>query len=526
MKFGPVAVGEAAGAILAHSVRLADGLIRKGTRLGPDHIAALAAAGVGEVVAARLEPGDVHEDEAAAAVAVAVAGEGVRAERPFTGRSNLFAETAGLVVIDRAGVDRLNHVDPAITVATVPEYTAVVPGQMVATVKVIPFAVPRAVLDAARPAAAIRVAPFRALSVGLVATTLASLKPSVMDKTRRLLDARLAPAGASVMREDRVRHDADAVAAALKDQIKIGAQLLIAFGASAVVDEKDVIPAAIEKAGGRLERIGMPVDPGNLLVIGVIGDTPVIGAPGCARSPKENGFDWVLNRILAGIEVTSDDIAGLGVGGLLTEIASRPQPRQANVVKIAALLLAAGSSRRMGSANKLVATVGGKPLVRIAAEAALGSHAASLTVVTGHAREDVEAALAGLDVATVHNPDHAGGLSTSLRAGLASLAADVDGAIVLLADMPGVTSATIDRLLAEFRPDRIIVPVAGGRWGNPVVWPRRFFAELTAIEGDTGGRGLIAANPDALTEVELGASVALDVDTPEALAAVGGGPAG
>ena len=266
----------------------------------------------------------------------------------------------------------------------------------------------------------------------------------------------------------------------------------------------------------------MPVDPGNLIVLGSIGDMPVIGAPGCARSPKENGFDWVLNRLLAGIDVTSEDIAALGVGGLLGEIVSRPQPRAGAAPKIAALLLAAGSSRRMGDANKLIATVEGTPLVRIAAEAALGSGVTELTVVTGHAPGAVESALDGLDFTRVHNPDFADGLSTSLRIGLASLPADVDGVVVLLGDMPGVTAATVDRLIDAFRADGIVVPTFDGQRGNPVVWSRKFFPDLMAVVGDSGGRRIIETNRDVVTEVDLGPAVALDVDTPEALAAIGG----
>jgi molybdenum cofactor cytidylyltransferase len=525
VKFGPVAVGEAGGAILAHSVRTNAGNIRKGTALAADHIATLTAAGIAEVVVARLDPDDIHEDAAASAVAAGIAGDHVRAEPPFTGRANLFAEVAGVVRIDGRTVEALNRVDPAITVATIPDHATVRPGEMVATVKIIPFAVARATLDGLPHTSAVRVAPFRPRPVGLVATRLPSLKDSVMDKTRRLLDARLAPSGSSVMAEARVAHDAGSVAEALKAQVDAGARLLIAFGASAVVDANDVIPAAIEKAGGHIIRLGMPVDPGNLLVLGEIDGIPVVGAPGCARSPKENGFDWILNRLLADIPVTSDDIAALGVGGLLSEIASRPQPREVHIPRVAALLLAAGSSRRMGDVNKLLATVGGKPLVRIAAEAALGSRAVSLTVVTGHERARVEAALAGLDLAFVHNRDHAAGLSTSLRAGLACLPDTIDGAVVLLGDMPEVTPAMVDRVIGAFRPGRIVVPVAGGQRGNPVLWSRRFFPELMQVEGDTGGRALIEAHVDAVTDVELGAGVALDVDTPEALAAVGGKPA-
>ncbi len=148
-----------------------------------------------------------------------------------------------------------------------------------------------------------------------------------------------------------------------------------------------------------------------------------------------------------------------------------------------------------------------------------------MTVVTGNRAPDVEAALAGLDVATVHNPDFAEGLSTSLRAGIASLPADVDGVVVLLADMPGVTAAMIDRLISAFDPDAgalLVLPTFGGKRGNPVLWAARFFPDLMAVQGDTGGRHLIGANPEAIVEVELGPAVALDIDTPEALAAAGG----
>jgi molybdenum cofactor cytidylyltransferase len=407
---------------------------------------------------------------------------------------------------------------------------------MIATVKIIPFAVAREKLDAAVAAAergtTIAVYDFRPLKVGLVATVLPALKPSVMDKTRRLLEERLAPAGASVAAEKRVAHDAAAVGKALGEMKEAGADLLVVFGASAMVDGRDVVPAGIEAAGGKVEHIGMPVDPGNLLVLGKLGGTPVIGAPGCARSPKENGFDWVLQRLLAGIEVTPDDVTALGVGGLLMEIVSRPQPREGapepapgTPRKIAALVLAAGQGRRMRGPNKLLSTVNGKPLVRIATEAALKSKAGSVTVVTGHRADDVKAALKGLRVAFVHNPDHAEGLSTSLRTGIESLGAGVDGAIVLLADMPGVEAQTIDRLIGAFAPDQgalLVVPTFEGKRGNPVLWSSRFFPALAAVQGDTGGRHLIGENPESVVEVEVGPAVALDIDTPEALAAIGG----
>ncbi|HEX8417330.1 MAG TPA: molybdopterin-binding protein, partial [Methylobacterium sp.] len=293
--------------------------------------ARLDAAGHGEIVTATLEPGDVGEDEAAARLAATLAGPGLRWELPFTGRCNLYAETAGLLLIARDRIDAVNAIDEAITVATLPPFKAVVAGEMVATVKIIPYAVPGPALGAACAAApepALAIAPYRRRRVGVISTLLPGLADSTVEKTLRTLGRRLEPTGAEIVAEARVPHAAAAVAAALRDAIgRDGAELVVIFGASAIADRRDVIPAGIEAAGGHVAHLGMPVDPGNLLLVGTYGDVPVIGAPGCARSPKENGFDWVLHRLLAGLAVARADIVGMGVGGLLMEIVSRPQPR-------------------------------------------------------------------------------------------------------------------------------------------------------------------------------------------------------
>ena len=191
----------------------------------------------------------------------------------------------------------------------------------------------------------------------------------------KITTARIAPAGATIIAEKRVPHDQVALARAIDELLKAGAELVIVFGASAIADRRDVIPAAIEAVGGDIEHFGMPVDPGNLMLIGKARGQPVLGAPGCARSPKENGFDWILMRLLAGLPVTRADVTGMGVGGLLMEIVTRPQPREERTPqtgrRVAALVLAAGRSTRMGAVNKMLAEIGGKPLVRIAAEQAL-----------------------------------------------------------------------------------------------------------------------------------------------------------
>jgi molybdenum cofactor cytidylyltransferase len=272
----------------------------------------------------------------------------------------------------------------------------------------------------------------------------------------------------------------------------------------------------------------MPVDPGNLLLIGSAGSVPVLGAPGCARSPVENGFDWVLMRLLAGIKVTRAELTGMGVGGLLMEIITRPQPRaqpkaEGEEHKVAAIVLAAGRSTRMGGPNKLLAELSGKKLVRIVTEQALASKAAEIIVVTGHQAELVEQALAGLNVKIVRNPDFAVGLASSVKAGIAAVSETADGAVVCLGDMPMVSREMLDRLIDTFDPDRgnlIVVPVAEGRRGNPVLWSRRFFKELMTLDGDIGARHLIAKHAEAVAEVPVaGDGAFLDIDTPQALEA-------
>jgi molybdenum cofactor cytidylyltransferase len=534
MKFGAVPLHEAEGGIAVHSIRQGGVVLKKGTLIGKAEIAALADAGIAELTVARLEPGDMPEDAAAGEIAAAIAGEGVHVERAFTGRANLFARSAGVLVVERAAVDALNRVDPAITLATLPAFAPVVAGKMIATVKIIPFAVAKAARDGALAAAAtaaplVRVAPYRVRRLGVVSTVLPGLADKVIEKTLRITAERIAPAGATIVAERRVPHETGALAAAIEEVLDAGAELVIVFGASAIADTRDVIPAAIEAVGGRIGHFGMPVDPGNLLLIAQARGRPVLGAPGCARSPKENGFDWVLMRLLAGLEVSREDIIGMGVGGLLMEIVTRPQPREApppaaDGRRVAAIVLAAGRSTRMGGPNKLLAEIGGRPLVRIAAEQALASRAAPVVVVTGHERAKVEAALAGLRVRLVHNPDYAAGLSTSLKAGLGALPPSADGAIVCLGDMPQVTAALIDRLVDAFDPERgalVVVPTIEGKRGNPVVWSRRFFSDLMGLEGDVGARHLIATYADVVAEVPVEDAAALtDVDTPDALLAV------
>jgi molybdenum cofactor cytidylyltransferase len=535
MKFGATPIDQAEGGVLAHSVRLERTVFRKGRVLNADDVAALRRAGRTEVVIARFDTDDVNEDEAAGAIARAIAGPGIKLAAPFTGRANLVAEAAGVIVLARDRLDALNLIDESITLATVAPFDVVEPRQMIATVKVIPFAAPRAVLERCLEIARagdplVQLAAFTPHRVGLIQTRLPGLKDSILDTTVQVTRARVEALGSALIGETRCDHDSAALGQAIRDFQVHRPDLLLVAGASAVVDRRDVIPAGIEQAGGVVEHFGMPVDPGNLLLLGRLDGKPVLGLPGCARSPKTNGFDWVLERLCAGLAVTKRDIMVMGAGGLLKEIPLRGQPRErkapatvAKAPRIAALVLAAGQSRRMGR-NKLLLPVDGTPMVVRAVDALHASAATEIVVVTGHQADDVRRVLGNRSVAFVHNPDFAQGLSTSLKAGLAALPEDADGALVCLGDMPLVGPTHLDKLIAAFNPVEgrlICVPTHDGQRGNPVLWARKFFAEMAALSGDVGARGLLERHADAVCEVAMpDGAVLLDVDTPAALDAL------
>jgi molybdenum cofactor cytidylyltransferase len=530
MRFGPLPLAEAEGATLAHSLE-ADGLkLRKGRRLSPADLARLAAAGHATVTVARLDPGDLTEDEAAQRIGAALMAPGLTVSAPFTGRVNLFAEAAGVLRLERAAIDRLNAVDPAITLATLPDWSRVAPRQMAATVKIIPYGVAGAAVEAALAAlgaAPLRLAPFRPGTATLILTRTPGLKPSLLAKGAAAVEARLTALGLALRPPVTVPHETAALAGAIG---AAPAGLVLILGASATSDAADTGPAALAAAGGRLLRFGMPVDPGNLLFLGEQAGRPVLGLPGCARSPALNGADWVLERLAAGLEVTAEDIAAMGVGGLLKEIPLRPQPRAGAAPapsrpRIAAILLAAGASRRMRGADKLLEPLpDGRPVLRAAAEAALASRAdIALAVLPPNAtaRRD---ALSGLGMEIVEAPDCAEGMAASLRAGLRAAADRADAVVVLLADMPEVGADDIDRLIAAFDPaegrEIVRAVAADGAPGHPVLFGRRFFETLAALTGDRGAREVLRDAADFVVEVPTsGRSALIDLDTPEAWAA-------
>ncbi|MCK0094812.1 molybdopterin-binding protein [Yoonia sp. F2084L] len=323
MKFGRIATAEALGAVLAHSVPLTKGRLRKGHVLSAADLEALQAAGQDTVTVAQYETGDVDEDTAAARLAEALAGSGLRISQAATGRVNLFATGLGIAQINVAQINAFNAVNPMITVATVPPYFRVDADTMVATIKIISYAVPEQDVDQALSAAraSLSVLPAQFATATLIET---QIGPTPSDKGRQALHGRLDRLGLTLTSRVIVPHTRDALAHAVQEAT---GDVVCILTASATSDINDVGPAAVREAGGSVAQFGMPVDPGNLLFLGYYGQKPVIGLPGCARSPALNGADWVLERVVCGVTPTPADFAKMGVGGLLKEIPTRPKPR-------------------------------------------------------------------------------------------------------------------------------------------------------------------------------------------------------
>ena len=456
MKFGPTPIEEAEGAILAHGVRIDGVAFKKGDVLTHERRIALGSAGVKCVVAARLEPGDIDENEAALKLANRLAGAHLRCSPPFTGRVNLFAEIAGLTVVEAEAIDQVNAVDEAITVATLPRYRAVADGDMVATVKIIPFSTQAPMLEAAlaaAPAGAISVKPFKPMRVGVVSTTLPGLKATVVAKTLRVLEARLALAGARIVGQEIVPHEVGPLANALA-KLAEGSDALIAFGASAITDRRDVIPAAVEAIGGRSNGSACRSIPAICCSLPSATGSRSSGrraAPGRRKRTASTGSCNGCWRRSPSATPTSARWASVDFSWRLLRVPSRARP----VTRVGAIVLAAGQSSRFRAAGgpdltKLVAKLDGRPIVRRVVEAALAAKARPVVVVTGYARDSVEAAVADLEVSFAFNARFASGLASSLSVGLSAMPRDVAGALVLLGDMPLIEARLADALIEAF----------------------------------------------------------------------------
>ena len=319
MIFTELPTAECEGALLAHSLLLSGRRHAKGEVVTATLLAAALAAGIRHLWVARPAPGDLGEAEAALLLGRALAGDGVRVADPALGRVHLHAARDGLLSFDPAIVHRLNAATDAVAVATLPPQTPVTAGELVASAKIVPYAL------TPEEVAALELSRVRGIAVApwvvpgqplLLQTRLAETPDKLLRKAVEVTAARLARFGAPMLEGPVLPHAVAPLAAALR---QADAPLVLVAGATVTSDRRDVIPAAILAAGGEVVRVGMPVDPGNMLVVGRLSGRLVLGLPGCVRSPKRNGLDLVLEHWASGQEISARSIARMGVGGLLEE---------------------------------------------------------------------------------------------------------------------------------------------------------------------------------------------------------------
>ena len=329
MIFGQIDTREAEGTILAHSVYCGNKRLKKGSSLTTDDIALLLAADIQNVSVARLEAMDIGENEAAAVLAAAIAPldepNALDHSVAFTGRVNLIASAAGVALIDSEKLIAMNTLDPMISCATVPNYQQMQKGGLVATIKIISYGVSRKVLqqacDLVKSSIVLKVPEIKDASLLITQTGSAPNE----EKAIRAVQDRLEALGVVLSEVVVTTHDVQAMGEVLQG---FESDLILILTGSATSDLGDTAPSAVRSAGGEVERFGMPVDPGNLLFLGQLQNRPVIGLPGCARSPALNGVDWVMSRVICGLRISASDFAQMSVGGLLKEIPTRPQPRR------------------------------------------------------------------------------------------------------------------------------------------------------------------------------------------------------
>ncbi len=523
MKFGEFPIEEALGHILAHSLKIDDFRISKGTIISREHIARLKDLDQKTLTVAILEETDLGEDAAAEQIGAAFHSTNILVTSPVAGRVNLIADQDGVLVIDRDQIDAFNDVDETITIATLAPFARVQKGMLLATIKIIPYGVSKDYLAQAVACVSdktVTIAKFKPDQCDVILTETKGFKQSLLKKGEAVLTERLRPLQLSVCSTQIVDHDIESVTQAISN---CTTDKIFVLGASATSDRSDVIPSAVVQSGGDIIRFGMPVDPGNLLMLAENGAQKIVGMPGCVRSPALNGADWVLERLAAEVEITNKDIANMGVGGLLKEITQRPMPRatpKSRAKGICAIVLAAGASRRMGDDDKLFKLIDGEPLLRRSVMQITKADINSCLVVVRKITDAHKAALEGLNVQLIEAPEASLGMSASMRAGVLAAGPNTKAFLICLADMPDITDSHINKIMAAHDPDHdrnIIRPkTPAGKYGHPVLFDGKFYEDMASIDGDVGAKSVIQSASDEVYDLVLDEAIITDLDTPQA----------
>ncbi len=522
MQFKELQKADCLGWHLAHSIILNGKRLAKGSHIDETIFDTVLKSAITTVWAYKLDDTDICENKAAQLIANHITIAGFKVGIATKGRCNVFAAESGIFEANQI-INQINNVSSHITVATANNNISVIKGQLVATVKIIPYGIHRDILGFIRELSApLKLHPYQAFSATLINTGIPASK-----KTEQITSNRLRHVNGELSTIKTVEHSVNSVSRALHIASSSPSSLILLLGISAIADIQDVLPSAVIQAGGKIIHLGMPVDPGNLLMVAELNGKTIIGMPGCAKSPALNGFDFILQHFAANIPITRTVIQNMGIGGLLKEIQNRKAPRAPKPDKLrnAALILAAGRSSRSGSSHKLLSEIAGQSVIQQTANTIKESGYTCISAVTGYRAKEVSSELSGYPITMIHNPDYASGMGTSLKAGFADMANDYDTCLIALGDMPFVQKTTHTMLIEtaqNITEASIFIPTFNGKRGNPVLWRKEHFPALQQITGDKGGRSIIHEHEHLVYEVEVNdPGILIDLDTPEALAQFG-----
>ena len=517
MYFGEILIEKSIGNILGHTLNLDGKKLSKGKKITSQDVKALKANGYKSIICAKSNINDIHEDKIAKNIGKLFINNTVISEDPYTGRVNLLASKSGLLNIDEKLIEKFNSTSEDVTIATLKNYSKVNKGDMIATIKIIPFYVSSKVLNKIKKLLlkkSLLIHTFLRKKVGLILTHSKNENNKLNNISIKRISERLTKLNSSLTKVITCKHESNIIAENIKIFKNQKINLVLILGASAIVDIRDKIPKAILLSHGKIIRFGMPVDPGNLLLIGKIKNIPIIGLPGCARSPSLNGFDWVLERIIADINLSNKDIYQMGVGGLLKTIKNNKLNNK--VYKVANIILAAGQSKRMKEINKLLININNKIMIKNIIDNAIKSNATDNIIVLGHENEKVEKII-GNNIIVSINPNYKKGLSTSLKNGISALPEDCDAAIIILGDMPKISFNLINSLIKKFDPENninIVTPSYQGKRGNPILIGRKFFPDILNLKGDVGAKSIISNHENELFDIpQKDSSALIDIDT-------------
>lgn len=519
MKFGEFPVYDALGIELTHPVKCQEKTLKKGHILTSSDIGQLQYAGIKTVIGVQFSSDDIHPETAADILLKTMAGDYLRYTTPDeNGYSEIFADIDGVFISDRERLNRFNAHSENISLMTVQPYLPVYKGQFVANLRLFGPAVTAETLNEAVTKISgtgplLKVAPYAFCKIGFIRTI--ADKSHIRPQDTAELEKRFGAYGFDVVYHDLCEHSSAQVEKSVRDAIDAQAEIVLVESPFPPLHRDDVVPKGFREAAGDIDRLGWPMDTGVSLVIGHKNDVKLLGY--CAADTDRPAFDMLMRFLATKSLPDASVFPSLALGISLERMAKRITPQQteksinvgavSDSEKIAVVILAAGSSRRMIGSNKLLEPLNGLPMIEHVVRSALSSQADYVAVVTGHDAKFIEKRLEKYDVKIARNPDYVSGVLGSIRLGLAVLPPDIAGAVVLPADMPAFTEEYIDKLIDAFdfkakRPP-VVLPSFNSVRHNPVLWPRDLFKVVKIVPEDSHWTPALIEHSDYIKEIVL-----------------------